>query len=479
MIRTAEEYLNSLKDGREVYYEGERIYDVTSHPVLQYPIKHAYHYYTLREDPKLNYLIYYDNAFGEICRLFKLPKTTDDLLERSRIIQEVTRGSDGVFNIIQVVGSDTLFSLMIVTKKMNSAEYFNRVMDYYAYVAKNDLAIATAQTDVKGDRSKRPHEQADPRLYLRVEEVTDDGIFVSGAKAHTTQSIAANEVIFIPSRAMTEKDDDYAIAFSIPVSTKGLKFIVRPLVEIEGWPDLEDAPLSRRHVEAESLTVLDNVFVPWERVFMFKQWKFAAELVNLFTAYHRFTALSYRAVVSDLFLGSAKLMAKYNGIEDSSHVRSAITDIIMYKEIMNMAVKSAALDCLKDEDTGLVVPNPLYVNVGKLYAGAKFSDVIKHLIDIAGGYVSTLPSTKDMKNHATAKYIERYMKGVDKFSGVDRFKLLRFVRELVGGPLSGYMMGLMIHAEGSPAASAIQIYRSYDSTHAEELVSKLADVRRE
>lgn len=479
MIKTPEQYLSSLRDGREVYYAGRRVDDVTRHESLIVPVMHSKKFYELRQRSELrDILIYEEEGLGAVSSFFKIPRDQQGLLDRSRIIQETTRQSNGVFNIVQAIGTDTLFALMIVAKKLEreegKKEYYERVMRHYEYLAKNDLAMATAQTDVKGDRSKRPHEQLDPDLYLRIVDVTDEGIVVNGAKAHTTQSLTANEIFFIPCRAMTEKDRDYAVAFALPVNTRGLKLIVRPLQEVDGLPVREDAPLSSRNAEAESLTILDHVLVPWERVFLFREWRYAGELANLFALFHRFTAVSYRTVVSELFIGGARLAALCNGIENSPHVRDELLDMVLYREIMHMAAKMAAVEHVRDEHTGIAVPNSLYTNIGKLYSNANFPLVVKDLVDIAGGYVSTLPSTSDLENPETRPYIEKYMKGSPRFSGRDRYRVLRFARELVGGPLAGYMLGLMIHAEGSVAASKIALYREYSFEEAERLATRAA-----
>ncbi|MEM0374602.1 MAG: 4-hydroxyphenylacetate 3-hydroxylase C-terminal domain-containing protein, partial [Sulfolobales archaeon] len=326
---------------------------------------------------------------------------------------------------------------------------------------------------VKGDRTKRPHEQIDKDLYVRIVDVRDDGIIVRGAKVHTTQSIASNEIIFLPYRTMVEDDKDYAVAFAIPTNTKGLKLIVRPMIEIEGLPSREDAPLSSRHAEAETMTILDDVFIPWERVFMFKEWKYAGELANLFALYHRFTAISYRIIEADLYLGTARLVAKVNGLDNVSHVRDEILDIVLYREIMYMGARLAALEALIDQSTGIAIPNPIYTNIGKLYSNTNFVNVLRGLVDITGGIISTLPSTEDFKNPEERAFIEKYLKANPNYSGEERFKVLRLARELAGGPFTGYMLGWMIHAEGSMAASKIALYREYDFSRAEELAKNL------
>jgi aromatic ring hydroxylase len=448
--------------------------DVTSHEILRIPVKHASMLYEFKQKfPEL--AVNHDPEMGPVSAFYKIPHGVDDLLKRHELIKESTRYCNGIFNIVQAIGSDALFALLITASRSGDRVFHERVQKYYRYVVENDLATAVAQTDVKGDRSLRPHEQPDPDLYVRVVDSNDEGIIVCGAKAHTTQSVAANEIIFIPTRSMVEKDRDYAIAFAIPANTKGLKLVCRPVLEVEGL-GREDAPISSQNLEIETLTILDHVFVPWERVFLFKDWGLAGELANTFATYHRFTAISYRSVMAELFIGAARLAARYNGIENAPHVREDIIEMILYREIMDVAAKAAAHYPLIDEKTGIAIPNPLYTNIAKLYSNKMFPNIVGALVDIAGGLTSTLPTTDDLNSPEIRNYLVKYLQGSRKYTGEQRFKLLRLVRELAGGPMTGYMMGLFIHAEGSMAASKIALYRDYKFERAEELVSRLAGV---
>jgi len=172
MVRTPEEYLNSLRDGRVIYYRGKLVTDVTTHEVLRVAINHAMELYRWQSDPELRrYLLYEDPQYGTISRFYKVPKSPSDLIERFKLIYNTTLLGKGMFNIMKTIGSDALFGLMIASKQLDSlrgTDYYSKVMKYYEYVIKNDITIAVAQTDVKGDRMLRPHQQADPDLYVHI-----------------------------------------------------------------------------------------------------------------------------------------------------------------------------------------------------------------------------------------------------------------------------------------------------------------------
>ena len=465
MVRTPEEYLNSLRDGRVIYYRGKLVTDVTTHEVLRVAINHAMELYKWQSDPELRrYLLYEDPQYGTISRFYKVPKSPSDLIERFKLIYNTTLLGKGMFNIMKTIGSDALFGLMIASKQLDSlrgTDYYSKVMKYYEYVIKNDVTIAVAQTDVKGDRMLRPHQQADPDLYVHITRREPDGIVVRGAKVHTTQSIAANELIVLPYRNMVKEDADYAVAFAIPVNTKGITLIPRPLREVEINMLGDEFPMGKTNVEVETLTIFDDVKVPNERVFLAGEYEFAAAYGLTFALYHRFTAISYRAALADIVLGYAKLFAEYNNVEGASHIRRDIVDIITYKEYLVSSAIAAAEKCIKDNTTGICIPNPIYTNVGKLTANSKYLDAVKDMIDVAGGLLADIPSTSELSNPTEEKYMVKYLVGKKGTDARTRIRLFQVAREFLSA-LGALLSVGMIHAEGSIEASVIELYRSYN-----------------
>ncbi|WP_338603283.1 4-hydroxyphenylacetate 3-hydroxylase family protein [Sulfolobus tengchongensis] len=461
-MRSKDDFLKSLRDGRKIYYRGKLIEDITSHPILKIAALHASKLYEYSDR------IYEDSKLGKVSKFFKVPSSSQDLLDRHKLIYDLTLYCNGIFNISQAIGSDAIFALMITAKQVDrkyGTDYSKHVENYLQKVAKEDLTIATAQTDVKGDRSKRPSEQVDPDMYVRIVDVRSDGIVVRGAKAHTTQSAVSDEIIVIPTRAMRDSDKDYAVAFAVPANAKGLKMYVRPIDEIEGN---SSSVLSRKDYELETLTVFDDVFVPWDRVFLFREYDYAGTLAMLFATFHRFTALSYRSATMNLYLGASRLVAQVNGIENEKHVRDDIVDIVLYKEIMrSSAIASAVYPVVME---GIAVPNPIFTNVGKLYSNMHFHDVVRDLIDIAGGIIATMPSQEDLDSEE-GKNIVKYLRG--SVDGEERVKVLKLVKELGASSVTGYLLTGMIHAEGSMEASKIELFRSYNYKEAENLVRKV------
>lgn len=472
-MRSAKEYLGSLGDGREVYYRGKRVRDIAKHPYLSLAAEHAATLYRLQKNPDFKPSLTTVVDGHKISAFYKLCKTPQDLLMRSRLIEETTRAGSGVFNIVQAIGSDAIMALMIVSKSLDARNpgmgYFRKVSKFHENVAKNDFALAVAQTDVKGDRMLRPSEQADRDLYLHVVKSNERGIVVRGAKAHTTQAIVSDEVLVLPTRAMTEADKDYAVAFSVPTNTKGLKMIARPLVEAESAMTPEEGMISAKNIEVESLTIFDDVFVPNDRVFLLREWEAAGILANLFGLYHRYTALSYRQVIAETLLGAAKLMAEQNGTDGASHVREKLAHLIMYREQSRMAIRLAALDAVKDAMTGIVYPNSLWANIGKLQSNTQYMSSVQNLVDIAGGLISTMPSPEDYARKDIGPLMKKYLAGNAKMSAEERMNLFRLIRELTG-TMGGVLGPAMVHAEGSIAASLIALSREYDFGRSKALI---------
>src|SRR5215475_5363152 len=416
-LRTVEQYKTSLRDGRLVYFRGERVDDVTQHSVLGAAVNHAAIDYDIAHRPEYRDLaVSVDAATGqEYSRYFNIPANAEDLLKRSELIETSTRLGRTLVVLIKEIGTDCLFALHLLSRRMDEklgTNYFARVRAIYEHCRGNDLAMAVAQTDVKGDRSRGPAAQSHPDYYVRVVDRRPGGIVVRGAKVHTSVTPNANELFVIPTRNLTEDDRDYAVAFCIPVNTPGLKQIASPYGA--GHENPFTHPLSPRHKMMETLTVFDDVFVPNERIFMNGEWQFAGPLARTFVEFHRFTAVSYKLPLLDLLAGSALLIAEQNGIERAGHVREKLTWLISYAETVRMLTRMAAIHCtMKD---GIAVPNTAAVNIAKLHFASNYHQALMHVQDLTGGLLVTGPAEEDLRNPDTGKYVDHYLGGAARVS---------------------------------------------------------------
>jgi aromatic ring hydroxylase len=476
-IETGDQYRQSLV-GRnlEIYTGGERITEVTTHPLTLPGVNSIALLYDLAQKPELDVLMHaHSHVTGaRVHRYCHLPQSSDDLLKKIQASRQAAEISP--ISGLASWGVDLMSALSIVTHTMQhdlGSPYYDRFLQYLRQYQAHNLWSAVGVTDVKGDRRLRPSEQEDPDLYVHMVERTNAGIVVRGAKAHTTGAPVAHELIVIPTRALRASDHDYAVAFAVSPETPGLKMICRagPLAQEESL----DAPMSGRFSLVETLTIFDDVFIPWERVFMCGEWAYAGPLVELFATYHRHTYAGAKAAMLDLLIGAAALAAEYNGVAEARHIQDKLTDLMQASALIYAAGVAAALESTR-AGPGTAVPNPLHTNAGKNFSGVKFYDALRAVHDIAGGLVVTMPGEADYRSPITRPYLEKYFKGAKGIPTLDRLKLFKFIRDLTASDLGGMWMVESLHGGGSLEAEKITMRAHYPLDHAKGLVRALARV---
>lgn len=475
-LRTPQQYIDSIRDERTVFYRGEKVADVTTHAVIQKAVHHAALDFEMAEDPQYRDLAVVKDSAGDYSRYYKLPASTDDLLKRSQLIEAATALGKTLVVLVKEIGTDALFALHRVSRQVDrkyETEYLQRVQAFYKHCRDNDLALSVAQTDVKGDRSAGPLSQPDPDMYTRIVERRADGIVVRGAKIHTSCTTNVNELIVLPTRALSEADKDYAVSFAIPVNTPGLKLIASPY---GGSPKAEfDAPLSADRKMMETITIFDDVFVPWDRVFLAGEHDFAGALALGFVEYHRFTAVSYKLPLVDALIGSALLMADLNGISKAAHVRDKLIWLISYAETLRALTEMAAIRSAGDAD-GIFAPDALTTNMAKYHFAHHYHEALQHVQDIAGGMLVTGPGVEDFASPETGDLLRKYLGGRAGIDGEVRTRAMNMVSDLTTGDFGGYHAVLAIHAEGSLEAEKLMISRAYDARRTLEYARQLAGI---
>ena len=464
-----EEYIETLRDGRRVFYKGERIADVTANPELRVGIDLGASDYAMAADPKYrDVCVAQDEMSGkDINAFYKIPRSADDVMARSRLIELGTEHGHTIPPLIKEIGTDALFALLRVVE----GEALEKARDLYRHCAEGDLAVAVAQTDVKGDRSKAPHAQPDPDHYLHVVSQDDAGITVRGAKAHTSASVNSHEVIVLPTRAMGPDDADWAISFAVPIDTEGLNLYVSPY---SGSPANEfENPASYRTKMLETLTVFDDVFVPWERVFLFKEPALTGPLALGFVEYHRFTAVSYKLPLLDALVGAAGTIAEMNGVMKAGHIRDKLTMLIAYGENVRALTEMAAIRATEGPN-GIWVPDPMTTNLAKYTFATGYHEALALVQECAGGLLVTGPGKADWENPEIRPVLEKYLSAVA--GAEERLRMMNLITDLTTGPFGGYHAVLAIHAEGSVEAEKMQIFRSYDARKAFGIARKLAGI---
>lgn len=460
-LRTEAEYRKSLRDGRRVYYRGELIGDVTNHDVFHHAIEHTSLDYRMAHEPQYRELSVTGDGYS---RYFHVPQSPEDLLARSALIEAATRSGKTLVVLIKEIGTDALFSLLALKDELGEP-YASRIQDYYDFCRAADLALCVAQTDAKGNRAIGPAQQPNPDAYLRIVHEREDGIVVRGAKLHTSVSINANEVIVLPTRAMTAADGPYAVSFAIPVNTEGVTLVASPYLTTSGKTTAE-YPLSAERKMVETVTLFDDVFVPADRVFMAGEHEHAGGLARGFVELHRFTAISYKLPLVDALVGSALLAARANGVESASHVRDKISWLISYAETLRALTHHAAEHC--KTLNGIAIPATLLVNIAKLQFAHGLHTAFQHVQDIAGGLLVTYPAPEDLEHPTYGAALSRYLEAGGEMRGDQRLRVMNLISDLTSGEYGGYQAVLAVHAEGSIEAEKLTILAQYDRERAIE-----------
>jgi 4-hydroxyphenylacetate 3-monooxygenase/4-hydroxybutyryl-CoA dehydratase/vinylacetyl-CoA-Delta-isomerase len=373
------------------------------------------------------------------------------------------------------MGCDAINSLNFVTHEVDKAygtEYRKRFLKYLEYFQRNDWTAAAAQTDVKGDRSLRPGEQKDPDLYVHVVEKRKDGIVVRGAKNHITMASAADDVICLPTRAMREEDADYAVAFAVPADSDGVKLITH--VSNARPRKVFKAPIADLGF-ADSIVIFDDLFVPWERVFMCGEWPFAALLAHGFALYHRHSYTGCKPAVTDIVTGASALVAEYQGIADKPHVRSKLAHLSSVAELVYAAGIASAVEGQQHE-SGSFIPNTVYANVGRRHAGLNIYHEFEILTDLAGGLPATLPFEEDFASPETKRFLEKYIMRKEGISPENIQLCFRLLSDMLCSSSSGASAVAGVHGGGSPIMEEITMAATYDFDEKKKIAKYLAGI---
>ncbi len=464
-LRSADDYRSSVADGRQIWYQGKPVADIRDEPDLVVALDHAAIDYELADDPEHRELAVDTDEHGESCSAYyRLPHTADDLRNRSALIEATTAAGGTLVTLVKEIGSDALFALLRVLED----DELERAQAFFDRCRREDLAVAVAQTDVKGDRSKPPHLQDDPDHYVRVVDESSEGIIVRGAKCHTSVATNCDELIVLPTRAMGPDDRDYALSFAVPTNCHGVSFYVSAYSR--GDKDPFEFPISSKHKMLETLTVFDDVFVPWERVFTCREPRLAGPLALTFVEYHRFTAVSYKLPLVDALVGCAALVAELNGVGSASHIREKIAQLVIYAEsvrgLTHLAAERAGVD------NGIAFPDPLTTNLAKYTFATGYHRALELVQDCAGGLLVTGPGAADWASPDVQPVLEKYFAAAG--SAEERLRVMNLIADLTTKEFGGYQAVLAIHAEGSIEAEKMQIVRSHDTDRTIDYARRLA-----
>ena len=456
MIRTSKQYVESLIDGRRIYLNGERIPDITKHPAFRGSINARAMSYELYNHPRFKDLLTVEENGDRYLFLWNQPKTAEDLVRRRDLYITCMRWGAGMSGM----GPDALAASGVVAARMDKqlgTKYTEAVEDYRQHLKDADPAITGAITDVKGNRSLRPSAQEQHKdFYVRVVDRQKDGIVVQGAKMHISATPTANELIISPCRAHREEDKDYAVVFATPINAEGITLLTSPPYYSEAGEEAEwNWPASGRGAGvSECMIVFDNVFVPWNRVFMCGEWQFTRDQAWMFGVFHRLFGTCHKVISTEETAGVAALMAEYNGLDRYAHIQEKLAWLAMHAQLVDAMAQAGCDHPDIFEDIGLAAPNLMYTNIAKYIFANEQHETSKVVADIAGGIASTVFNYKDWMNPEERPFIEKYLAGKNGIPTEHRLRATRLVKDLIGHGHDG----AFIHTEGSLAAQKMAMY---------------------
>ena len=413
----------------------------------------------------------------KINRFTHLHQSSEDLVKKVKMQRLLGQKTASCFQ--RCVGMDAFNAVYSTTYEIDEkcgTSYHENFKKFLIYVQDNDLTVDGAMTDPKGDRSKAPHDQADPDMYVHVVERRDDGIVVCGAKCHQTGSINSHWHIFMPTIAMGEADKDYAVSFACPTDAEGLYMIYgRQSCDTrkmeDGCIDVGNAKFGGQ----EALVVLDHVFIPNEYIFLNGEYEFAGTIVERFAGYHRQSYGGCKVGVGDVVIGAAALAAEYNGVEKAS----AVKDKLIEMTHLNETLYSCGIACSCEgcpTKAGNYQIDLLLANVCKQNVTRFPYEIVRLAEDIAGGLMVTAPSEKDLRDEKVGPYIDKYLRGVATVSTENRMKILRLIENLALGTAAVGYRTESIHGAGSPQAQRIMISRQGNLNAKKELAKAIAHI---
>ncbi len=274
-----------------------------------------------------------------------------------------------------------------------------------------------------------------------------------GCKAHNTIAPYADEILVVPTRAMTDKDGDWAVAFAVPADVEGLTLVCRAT---SPRPRSKYSAPFNQYGVADSMTIFDHVFVPWERVFMCGEYKYAGRLALSFANNHRFSYCGCKPAVTDVIMGATALVADYSGVGKAPHIVDEVSTLMVTAELV-YAAGIAAAHTAKKTPSGAYEPNFMYSNCGRYYAGVNIFHEYDLLASIAGGLPGTLPPEGDFINETTKGYMEKYIMRNPEISAEKQHRLFRFISDFSCSAWSGMEQYAGVHGGGSPIMEKIGI----------------------
>jgi len=472
-------YLKSISNRNlKIYLMGKLVDNPLEHPIIRPSIEAMAETYELAvQEPELASVVS-PYTGEEINRFLHIAQSSEDLYLQNKMQRKLGQLTGTCFQ--RCVGMDAFNALHSVTYEIDEkyeSSYHLNFLNFLTEMHQSNLVVGGAMTDVKGDRSKLPHEQEDQDLYLRIVDRNKDGVFVKGAKAHQTGCINSHWMVVMPTLRLTDNDKDYAIVGAIPVDAKGITYIYgRQSCDTRSMEPGEYDVGNKYFAGQEAMVIFDNVFIPNKYIFMDGEYDFASMLVERFTTYHRRSYVC-KAGVGDVLIGAAATIAEYNGVEEASHIKDKIVEMNKLNETIYATGIASSLQG-NITKSGNFINDDLLANVCKQHVTKETFEIGRLAQDLAGGLVGSMPSGIDFNEGEMSDDLKKYLKGKEDINAEDRVKILRLIENMTLGRNAVAYLTESLHGAGSPQAQRVQIRRRVDLEEKKDFAKKLSGVKK-
>jgi 4-hydroxybutyryl-CoA dehydratase/vinylacetyl-CoA-Delta-isomerase len=438
---TAEDYRQSIRDGRASYLEGRRIDDPARHPLLRVSVDWVASTYERTGSA----------AAGGRNPIFDQPTTTAELDEQMNFLIEADPTAASTAGCMALVNVAPLLAEA-------KPEYRERLERFLRRCREGDLRVAAAVEDGGS---------------LRVVRRTKDGVVLQGAKRSVLGAAVVHELCVVPAGAVSQENADRAIACAVAVDTPGLK-----IISITTAPRAEDPrhfPISREKSITDCTVLFDEVFVPWDRVFLDGEVAYSGALADALGTWERARAAANLADEAELIFGLAQTITEMNGVPDATHIMDKLSKMAVWAS-MCRAGWTAALVHAATTAAGMVVPADNHVYATMAYGRSLFNEMVSYLHDVSGALLLTCPTVADYENPDTHDYMEKYLRTMDGVTGEDRMKIFHVIRDLTADHYGGWAKVTNQMVGGGLQAQRMATLRTFPSEAAKARARRVARI---
>jgi 4-hydroxyphenylacetate 3-monooxygenase len=473
-LRTGAEYLKSLDDGRQVFVGGERVGNVAAHPAFRQAARSVANLYDIAAAPENRERMTFSSpATGEpVLRAYQIPKTHADLRARRLFSETWAEATFGLMGRTpdHVAGFFCGYAATPEVFAAGGQRFADNLLAFYRHMRDNHLYVAYAIVPPQIDRSKPAHRQSDPTLHAGVVKERDDGIVIAGAQQLATGGAIADYLHLSCIHPLQPGDENYANCLAVPLNAPGVKLYPRRPYALAA-ANAFDYPLSSRFDESDSYVVFDNAFVPWERVFVYRNidisrdqwWKTPSHLYGNHQAQVRYvTKLRF-------MIGLAKRMNELTGNEANPAVQILMGELAalvsIYESMLLAHETTATID-----DNGVLWPSRTTLYSAMALQSELNGRMLEIIRELAGAAMITLPSgAQDFENPEMASDIERYMRS-GTADAKSRVALMRLAWDFIGSEFGSRHQQYEKFYGGASFLVKQNVYRNFDFKRATALV---------